>query len=260
MFKNRNLIAKTTSRITGVTRLLTLRAFAEEVKTEPTSDNNGGSNVDIAQLIAAARKEEKDKLYPRITELENKVKSLSSDVKEYLTRIANLTQELDEAKKNSDTKEKDTKISDLEKELADVKAQLEKAPNEESIRESVKAEYELKYYAEGLVRDNKDKLLSPYIPNITGGTKEEIDSALQKAIDDSTALKKELGIDPDEKGKGKKKKEEKDDDNKGGKRPPKQQHKSLDDSEEFEYSIEEIQNLDPASPEYAEFRKKIGLK
>lgn len=259
MFKNRNLIAKTTSRITGVTRLLTLRAFAEEVQTEPTSDNNGGSSVDIAQLIAAARKEEKDKLYPRITELENKVKSLSSDVKEYLTRIANLTKELDEAKKNSDTKEKDTKISDLEKELADVKAQLEKAPNEESIRESVKAEYELKYYAEGLVRDNKDKLLSPYIPNITGGTKEEIDSALQKAIDDSTALKKELGIEIDDKGKNKKKKEEKADD-KGGNRPPKQQHKSLEDSEKFDYSIEDIQNLDPASPEYAEFRKKIGLK
>lgn len=260
MFKKRIYKAKNTRNNTGAKRLFVLRAFAEENPTESSPAGNGGVD-NIAQLIATARKEEKDKLYPRITELENKLKSYAQQEKEYLTRIATLTKELDEVKKNSDTSDKDKQIADLTQKLSAAQEQLKNAPTAESIREEVKAEYDLKYYADGLVRDNKAKLLSPYIPNITGKNKEEIDSALQKAIEDSTALKKELGIDDTQTSKKKKGKGgEEEEDNGGSKRPPKQKHTSLADSEEFEYTMEEIQALDPTSPEYAEFRKKLGLK
>lgn len=254
MYTHRNLMAKTFDRLTGATRLLTLKAFAEEGASNNSGDNNT-SGVDVSQLIATARKEEKDKLYPRITELEAKVKSLSGDVKEYLTRIAVLTKELDEAKKSADTTDKDDKISDLTQQLNDAQEKLKNVPTEESIREKVKAEYELKYYADGLLGKNKDKLLSPFIPNVKGNTKEEIDSALQKAIEDSNALKKELGIEEKKQSEGKKSDKKID-----SKRPPKQQRTALSEVEKFDYTLDDIQNLDPASEEYAEFRKKLGLK
>ena len=106
---------------------------------------------------------------------------------------------------------------------------------------------------------NKGSIISILIPEITGKTKEEIDSAIASAKEKTKTIKKDLGIDVDE--------EDDDDKSKQKKTPapaPKQKKAPVavpasgEDGEEFD--AEYIRNLDPRSPEYAEFRKKMGLR
>lgn len=234
-----------------------LLAHAEE--NDPVTEPTGGdpAPINFEQAIAQARKEEKDKLYPRIKKAEDEVKSLTASVNKYLLENAALKEEL-EKKKNQPADPKIKELEDKVKSLEDENKTLkENAPNEDEIRKRIEAEYEVKMYAQEQINANKGSIISILIPEITGKTKEEIDSAIASAKEKTKSIKKDLGINVDD--------EEDDNKSKQKKTPAPKQKKapvanpaSDDDGEEFD--AEYVRNLDPRSKEYAEFRKKMGLR
>lgn len=245
---------------------LVITAFADEpTTTEPTSgDSNSNSNsnnttgnevpsVDFEAMIARARKEEKDKLYPRLTHAEEEVKRLEKSVNKYLLENAALKEALEEAKKKS---EDNTEVTELQNRVAELEKELEeakKAPNEEELRKAIEAEYDVKMYAKEQIEANKGEILSMFIPDITGKSREEIDTALASAKEKTLSVKKDLGLLDDDKKPSKKKQATE----KPAKVPP---ANPAEDSSGVTYDAEYIRNLDPRSEEYKEFRKSLGLK
>ena len=234
-----------------------LFTYAEENDPAPTQDpSNDPAPINFEQAIAQARKEEKDKLYPRIKKAEDEVKSLTTSVNKYLLENAALKDELEKLRNqpaDPKVKELEEKVTTLENENKSLK---ENAPNEEEIRKRVEAEYEVKLYAQEQINANKGSIISILIPEITGKTKEEIDSAIASAKEKTKTIKKDLGLNVDD---------EDDDKSKQKKTPAPKQKKapvaapaSSEDGEEFD--AEYVRNLDPRSKEYAEFRKKMGLR
>ena len=234
-----------------------LFANAEENDPTPNEPTDPTPGINFEQAIAQARKEEKDKLYPRIKKAEDEVKSLTTSVNKYLLENAALKDELEKMKNqpaDPKVKELEDKVKSLEEENKTLK---ENTPNEEEIRQRVEAEYEVKLYAQEQINANKGSIISILIPEITGKTKEEIDSAIASAKEKTKTIKKDLGLSVED--------EEDDDKSKGKKTPAPKQKKapvaapaSNEDGEEFD--AEYVRNLDPRSKEYAEFRKKMGLK
>lgn len=240
---------------------LAIHAHAEE--TDPSHEETTPvPSVNFEQMIAQARKEEKDKLYPRIKKAEEENKTLSASVNKYLLENAALKEELEKSKSN---KESDSKIKELEDEVSALREEnktlKENTPNEEEIRKKIEAEYEVKLYAEKQIAENKDSILSILIPDIQGATKEEIDSAIASAKEKTLSIKKDLGIaddDEDEEDDEEEEEETTPAPKKKQKRVPPAAPSEHTDNEEFD--AETIRNMDPRSPEYAEFRKKMGLK
>lgn len=245
-----------------------LKAFAE---------GENGSNeppMNFEALIAAARKEEKDKLYPRIEKLETENKNLTKSLNEALIDRGTAQKRVEELEEALKTATSD-KVKDLEEQLAQAQKELKEVkdstPKEEDIRAKVEAEYEVKYYRDTKLRDGADDILDVFRDEVTGATKEEVDASFAKAVEKTVATKKQLGlIDEDGNPVEQKKKTSKTtsntedgkaDDGKGDgkstKRPPASNPKSPDD-EGFDFDY--VQSLDPASDEYKEFRKKMGLK
>lgn len=237
---------------------IVLFAHAEETNPNPNDPTGGDpAPINFEQAIAQARKEEKDKLYPRIKKAEDEVKSLTTSVNKYLLENAALKDELEKMK----TQPADPKIKELEdkvKSLEDENKTLkENAPNEEEIEKRIKEEYEVKMYAQEQITANKGSIISILIPEITGKTKEEIDSAIASAKEKTKTIKKDLGLSVDD--------EEDEDDKKKKKTPAPKQKKApvanpASDEDGDEFDAEYIRNLDPRSKEYAEFRKKMGLR
>ena len=237
---------------------LSIRAFAEEGEPTPTEGGEPTPGVNFEQMIAQARKEEKDKLYPRIKKAEDENETLTASVNKYLLENAALKDELEKVKNNSGNDAKVKELEDKIKTLEDENKSLkENTPNEDEIRQKIEAEYEVKMYAQEQIASNKDSIISILIPEITGKTKEEIDSAIASAKEKTKSIKKDLGLDVDE-GEG-------GDDKSKKKAPATKQKKApaaapaVDEGGE-EFDAEYVRNLDPRSPEYAEFRKKMGLR
>ena len=234
-------------------------ANAEEGEPTPATDPvaEPSSPINFEQAIAQARKEEKDKLYPRIKKAEDEVKSLTTSVNKYVLENAALKDELEKIKNqpaDPKLKELEDKVKTLEEENKTLK---ENAPNEDDIRSKIEAEYEVKLYAQEQINANKGSIISILIPEITGKTKEEIDSAIESAKEKTKTVKKDLGLNIDE--------EEDDDKSKGKKTPAPKQKKApvaapASDGDGEEFDADYIRNLDPRSKEYAEFRRKMGLR
>lgn len=241
-----------------------IRVFADEGSEVdnpiPAPAESNTNPVNYEQLIAAARKEEKDKLYPRLKKAEDDLRDNTRTINTLLLEKAALSQEVDRLKAEKKDAKPDPRIAELEadkKKLEEeVKTLKESAPNEEEIRKKIEQEYEVKLYAQQQIEANKGKILTMLHANITGTTKEEIDAAVQKAIEQTKSVRKDLGLDdeddsasPDDKPVEKRKPG----------RPPKANPQTGGSGTET-YTAEYIQSLDPRSEEYKEFRKKLGLK
>ena len=238
---------------------LAIKAHAEE---KPADEGDKTPEVNYEQLIAQARKEEKDKLYPRIQKLEEENKTLTKSSNNYLLQIAALKDELEKLKSAGDSEE----VKTLNQTIADLQSQIETLKNnavdEEAIRKKVADEYEVKMYAQEQIALHKGSILSTLIPDIKGATKEEVDAAIKTAKETTKTVKKELGLEVDD---------EEDDTNKD-KTPGKKSKKSTTpakrvppaspptETEEEDYDVDYIRNLDPRSEEYKQFRKSIGLR
>lgn len=238
---------------------LVMRVLADEGDPENNDGDttkDSGNQFNFEQMVAQARKEEKEKLYPRIKKLEEENKTLTTSTNKYLLENAALKDEVEKLKASAGNE--DPKVKELESEVETLKAEnkslKEGTPNEEEIRKKVEAEFEVKMYAQEQIAENKDSIVSILIPDITGATKEEIDTAITEAKEKTLAIKKDLGLDVEEDDK-------KDKDTKKKKEKPKKAPVAVPATEdEEEYDAEYIRNLDPRSEEYKEFRKKMGLK
>lgn len=242
----------------GFYRVPLLRAFADE------GSNDSGSTppqVNFEELIANARKEEKEKLYPRIKKLEDDNKALIQTNNDYIMRLAQTQKELESYKAKAESGDSE-EVKDLKKKLEDANNEIatlkESTPKEEEIRAKIEAEYEVKFYRQNKLTEGADKILSVFVDEVQGKTKEEIDASFDKAVEKTLQTKKQLGlVDEDGNPIVKDKKDDKKDGKKDKVVPP---IANPDTKEDEEFDFDYVQNLDPRSPEYAEFRKKMGLK
>lgn len=256
--QNRSAFNAEHSRFQRFMGKIILFAHAEETNPTPTEPvGDPAPSINFEQAIAQARKEEKDKLYPRIKKAEEEVKSLTASVNKYLLENAALKDELEKLRNQP----ADPKVTDLESKVKALeeenKTLKENAPNEDEIRKRIEAEYEVKLYAQEQIAAHKGSILSILIPEISGTTKEEVDSAIASAKEKTISIKKDLGLEVDE---------DDGEDKSGKKKAPATKQKKApasnpaSDSDGEEFDADYIRNLDPRSKEYAEFRKKMGLR
>lgn len=241
---------------------ISLTAFAEEdpnsepnSNPDPKNQEGGKPSIDFEQMIAQARKEEKEKLYPRLKKLEDENKTLKNSVNTYLLENATLKDEIEKLSKTGESSEVQN-LKDQVKTLTEEKEALTKdAPNEEEIRAKIEKEFEVKMYIKDKLAENKESILSIFTSEVTGTTKEEVDEALRKAMEKTESVKKDLGLD-----------EKKDSTSQDPtpstpskpKKVPPASPPQVDNKETFD--AEYVRNMDPRSEEYKEFRKKMGLK
>lgn len=259
MYQNRSFIGKknflkslATNRLSPV---ITAYADDGEEKTVETTP----PTINYENLVAQARKEEKDKLYPRIKKLEEENATLLKNSNDSLLKVAALTQELENARAEGSAKSS-KEVEALNAKITELEAQLEEAKksavNEEEVRAKVEKEYAVKLYIRDKVAENKDSILTILAEDITGATEEEVDKAIEAAKEKTLAVKKDLGL-VDEEGKPVSTPQKKDE-KPSTKKPPVVNPPMEKGGSEL--SVDYIRGLDPRSPEYAEVRKKLGLR
>ena len=245
---------------TALNNNLFLTAFAEENPNEPPK--NEGNMMNFEQLIAQARREEKEKLYPQIEKLKAQAEVLTKQVNEALLAKGAVEKELadlKESQKKGDSEEV-TKLKAQVEALKSENEDLKKnTVSEEDLRKKLEEEYQVKLYAKDKLAENKDKILSVFAEKVVGNTKEEIDSAIEKAIASSDEIRKELGVEDKKDLKKKDKNSEGKKESKSQNNPPAPNPQG-GEGEKGKFDLEYIQSLDPRSEEYAKWRKSVGLK
>ena len=150
--------------------------------------------VSYEQLIARARQEEKDKLYPQLQAEKDKVKELIQKNNELLVKMGSLQNEydvvkaqLDELKNNKGVNE-NAEITALKAELEKVKKEYKEfkagTVDEATLRQQVEAEVKQQYEVEmyKVEKLNSDEFKGQIIPElVSGDTKEAIDESLAKS-------------------------------------------------------------------------------
>lgn len=239
---------------TNVLNAIIKNVKAEEPPQEPnTTGETGGTEptepkaptVNFEDLIANARKQEKDKLYPQIQKLEEEKKRLTEKNNQHLLTIGEKDSEITELKQRIKTLEETSskgaseKEQELLKEIATLKETITNLESStvprEQIEAEIKAEYEVKLYREQKLREVGDTIIPELV---TGTTKEEIDASIEVSKQRySQITDKVLG---------------------GVQVPVANVNTSTFQAKDLK--IEDIANLDPRSPEYAQLRAKLGLK
>ena len=261
MRKNRGIIAEMSNEaIKKAIEMVSLKALAEE-----DGGEDGGAKtptINYEDLIAKARKEEKEKQYKAIEKLKSQVDTLTEQHNSDLLKVADLEKQLKEAndkltkagsgdseevktlKNTIKTLEKDKE--DLDKKVKELEAN--KPANREEIVAEVRAEleteYEVKTYKTTKMLELKDDILVPEL--VFGNTKEEIDASIQSALNRSAEIKKSLGLEGS---------------TKQQKRTPKSpSNPSVSAVQDKGVSLERLATMDVRSPEYAELRRQLGLR
>lgn len=236
-----------------------VRAFAEEdpkadggdttPKTPETTSDSGQTPpvFNFEQMIAQARKEEKEKLYPEITKLRQELKVMTANNNNNLLEIARLKEEIETYKKNNGESEEVLKLKEDLKKVNEEFAEYKKnTVSEEELRKTLEAEYEVKNYLSEQKVANKDKVLPMFLETISGDSKEVIDEEIKKAIEMTEQAKKQLGATSTNAKTS------------NTNNPPIASPNGGSPTKTFD--LEAIRNMDVRSPEYAEWRKAQGLK
>lgn len=276
MRKNSGFIVETSGAsikdlfIKSIIDKISIKVFAEESEEkggEEDEDTNGEGNkkpttINYEDLIAKARKEEKEKQYKTIEKLKGQISTLTEQHNTDLLIVAGLKEDLSKAEAKLSTAGKDDseELKTLKSELktaqdtiSSLNKDLEKLKNdtisreevEAEIRAELEAEYEVKTYKAEKMAEFKDDILVPEL--VMGTTKEEIDASIKSALERSTKIKESLGVTSDSK--------------KQQKRTPKSPaNPSISGIQNKEISMEYLASLDVGSKEYAEVRKQLGLK
>lgn len=261
--------------------LVTLKAFAdggEDTKGEAgDGEDTKDEPVNYEDLIAKARKEEKDKLYKEKKKLKEQIDTLTEQHNTDLLKIAALekekkaaedkltkagagdSEELKTLKAEVETLKSDKatlekKVQDLEKNKPVSREEVEK-----EVRAELEKEFEVRTYKAEKMVELKDQIL---VPELVGGdTKEDVDKSIQAALERSKAIRKQLGLpepDGDTSDDGK--------DKGGNPKPPAKRTPKTPANPKVglgggkEISLEYLASLDVGSKEYAEVRKQLGLR
>lgn len=197
--KNKQGLKVETNKIAKmVTKAFMLNVFAEEpqnTQTPPTGEQTNNSSqqtettpkapqINYEDLITKARLEEKQKQQGKIDKLTKdnealveKNNTLMLKVGQQDAEITQLKNDLAKAKEGG-AKIESEEITRLEKEVEKYKKQAEKTVDENSIRESIKAEYDLKLYKVEKLHEAGNAIIPELV---TGSTKEEIDASIEKS-------------------------------------------------------------------------------
>ena len=241
---------------------ISLKAFADEGEDGGEGEQSKSTpSINYEDLIAKARREEKDKHYKTIEKLKTQVSTLTEQHNNDLLKIADLEKKLAEANDklskagSGDSEEvktlRDTiknlnkEKEDLDKKVKDLEANkpVDREEVVTQVRAELEAEYEVKTYKATKLAELKDDILVPEL--VFGNTKEEIDESIKTALERSASIKESLGIKNQTK----------------QKRTPKSPtNPSVSGVQDNGVSIERLASMDVRSPEYAEMRKQLGLR
>lgn len=249
------------SAIKKIIEAISLTAFADEGGS--TTEPDGGvktPTINYEDLIAKARKEEKDKQYKTIEKLKAQVETLTNQHNNDLLKVADLEKQLKEAQDkltkagSGDSEEVKTlkaTIKTLEKEKEDLdkkvkdyeaKPPVSREEVETEVRTQLEVEYEVKTYKATKMAELKEDILVPEL--VFGNTKEEIDASIQSALARSQEIRNNLGL-------GSQKQ----------KRTPKTAtNPSVSRVQDNQNGYERLSQLDVRSPEYAKLRQELGLR
>ena len=249
-----------------VSRSLVLNVHADEEGGDEPKDGDEPKNtptINYEDLISKARAEEKAKQYKTIEKLKGQIETLTKQHNEDLLKIGQLEEDLKTANSKlqtagqGDSEEiktlKDT-ISTLNKEKSDLENKIKDIEDntvtreelENEIRTELEAEYNTKAYRAEKMAELKDEILVPEL--VVGNTVEEIDASIQVALEKSKSIREKLGISD-----GQPKSPQ-------GRTPKTPSNPSMSRVQDSQFSMEYIAGLDVSSPEYAEFRKQMGLR
>ena len=172
------------TKINMINNVLTISAKAEEVVTTDETT----PVVNYEDLIAKARKEEKDKLYSQLQGKDTKIHDLTEKNNSLLLGMSAKDEEIQALKneikglKSANTKSENETIRGLEEEKNNLLATIDQLKNEqvqvEEIENRIKNEYEVKLYRMEKLNSVGDEIISELV---TGTTKEEIDASFEVA-------------------------------------------------------------------------------
>ena len=243
------------------------KAFADETDgNAPAESDKGGDEgssksqapaINYEDLIAKARKEEKDKQYKAIEKLKGQINTLTEQHNNDLLKIAGLEEQLKTANENltkvgkNDSQEVEnlkTTIADLQKKNKDLEEQVKNTVSREEIEKEIKAqfeaEYEVKTYKAEKLAELKDEILVPEL--VYGDTKEEIDASLAKAKERSAEIRSRLGSTPNPES--------------NARTPKSPANPSVSRVQDNKSMLDKLATLDVRSPEYAKLRSELGLR
>ena len=249
-----------------VSRSLVLNVHADEEGGDEPKDGDEPKNtptINYEDLISKARAEEKAKQYKAIEKLKGQIETLTKQHNEDLLKIGQLEEDLKTSNSKLQTvgQGDSEEIKTLKEEIATLKAdkkglekQLEDIYNdtvtreelENEIRTELEAEYTTKTYRAEKMAELKDEILVPEL--VIGNTVEEIDASIKVALEKSKSIREKLGIVD-----GQPKSPQ-------GRTPKTPSNPSMSRVQDSQFSMEYIASLDVKSPEYAEFRKQMGLR
>jgi hypothetical protein len=154
----------------------------------PPAEPAKPSQLNLEDILARVRAEEKDKLYPKITKLEGEKDTLTKKINDYIIEVAS----------------KDDKIKELEKKVADLinsKGDLEELKNLKVENEKLKKQIEdekaevAKQKLEAYKKQKIDEAKGAIIPElVTGNDEKEIDASVEKAKQRFAEIMKGAGI------------------------------------------------------------------
>lgn len=267
-----------TEKIKAVIEKVALRAFADtasgdggsEGDDDPTGGDGGSSKnttINYEDLIAKARREEKEKQYKNVERLKSQVNTLTEQHNTDLLTIAELQKQLQAANEklttagSGDSEEIKTlkatiktlegEKADLDKKVKDYEANKPQSREdiEKEVRSELEREYEVKTYKATKLAELKDQLLVPEL--VMGDSKEDIDTSIEAALARSEEIRKSLGISAPN----------------GGDKPPKKEKRTPKSPSNLsggnggkEVDLDYLSTLDVRSPEYAKLRQQMGLK
>jgi chromosome segregation ATPase len=185
---------------TGTAENMISKADSDALVLKAVNDAKAEFEKSLNDAKAAARTEEKDKLYPEITKLKTdkeaadaKVTELTNSVTELNTKVTELTAKLEAKEKElADMSETGTKNAEYEKEIGELREGLVKITNafnanQKEIEKMQKAKEVADFRAEKL----KELPDPDFHALVTGSTKEEIEASFVnvKAAYDKVAEK-----------------------------------------------------------------------
>ena len=249
-----------------VSRSLVLNVHADEDGGDEPKEGDEPKNtptINYEDLISKARKEEKDKQYKTIEKLKGQIETLTKQHNEDLLKVGQLEEDLKTANSKLSTagqgdseeiKTLKATIETLTKEKADLEKKIKDIEDntvtreelEAEIRTELEAEYTTKTYRAERMAELKDEILVPEL--VIGNTVEEIDASIEVALEKSKSIREKLGIVD-----GQPKSPQ-------GRTPKTPSNPSMSRVQDSQFSMEYIAGLDVSSPEYAEFRKQMGLR
>lgn len=145
----------------------------------PTQQTKQQASVDFESLIAKARAEEKEKLYPEINKLKADLEKKVSRINELLLTIG----EKDEVIAQKEKELKDTKSSSKKsesQEVKDLKVQITNLENQLSEKDSEISNIKLDSYKQKKIAEAGGDLIPELV---TGTSEEEIDLAIEKSVE-----------------------------------------------------------------------------